>query len=583
MESRMVRTVARLLAGALVLGALATAIPGVGVAKIVGALTGYADFGYAPEQCGVPTDYARAINGEPVRVCQDAWNTTYGFFSGHEAAPIWESEAELHISLPDVGVTFAACCDGDGTYPAFSTPAFDPVVGGNPLSGAARKAATFNGTTYAQVVETARPTATGYTLTYAITNTSTAPLKLRPLVDMTGYGYYPPAMSTAATGPRVVTMRSADAGGVVSLGESAVDGSLAPTSYTGGAYEDIWEYDDPSGPPLDNTFHPMSDEYWGYDTRVALAWPQRTLAAGETGRYSVNVGLEKAREVQLKLRGAAPVAGGSITVDASVLDERGVSGGTLRWAVYGRETREGTAVLDANGRATLTLPVLDGSSSVYAWLDRDADGELGIDEPASSGTIWATPRFTPTPTPSPTPPAPTPIPTPPGVLPGPTPTPTAPVVQPKPQPRSTVASIAFKRTYKVKGCANKTVQLQLKVGSKVLVKRNAKLNKRCQVNTTFKVDRAKLGSAKKVTVQLRFKGKTKRYSLAVPAAAQASRTASAQSSVCAESLKSGGTCSSSGAESAALCKLSAARALRGRTSRSESGSGRMEAASRCAA
>ncbi|MDA0169342.1 hypothetical protein OJ998_09620 [Solirubrobacter taibaiensis] len=592
MESKVARRAARLLAAALAVGALVTAIPGLGLARMVEAVTGYAEFGYAPEQCAIKTTSARAINGDPVRVCQYDFNTTSAFFGGHEGWPLLDSSAEFHFSLPDAGITFAACCEGDDVFPAFSTPAFGPVVAGDPLSGASTSTAIHNGTKYADVVETARVRGTGadgYTLTYAVTNTSGAPLRLRPLVDMTGYGYYPPAMSATA-GPRILTLRSADAGGVVTLGESAVDGSPAPTSYTGGAYEEIWEYDDPSGPPLDNTFHPMSDELWGYETRAALAWPIQTLAAGATGRWSVNVGLGQPREVQLKARAGEPQAGGTLTVDASVIDERGVAGGQLRWLASGRtDATEGVATLDAAGRAALTLPVGDGGTYVVAWYDVNRNDEVDIDEAVNYGEIWATPRpgVDPTPTPSPIPtaepddePVPTATPTPNPIVRA-TPTPPAAAPPAAVRPTSALVSIAFKRTYKVKGCASKTVQLQLKAGTKVLVKRNVKLSKKCQANTTFRVERSKLGSAKKVTIQLKFKGKTKRYTLSVPAQ-QLSRTASAQSAVCAASLKSGGGCNSSGAESAALCKLSAARALPGRTIRSLSGSGRIAAAGRCA-
>src|SRR4051812_29914606 len=104
------RRVARALAVVLATGGLVSALPGIGIARALRAVTGYADLGYVPEQCGEPTKSARAINGDVVRVCQSTSNWTTGFFAGHESYPLAMAGARLYLSLPDVGVVFSGCC-----------------------------------------------------------------------------------------------------------------------------------------------------------------------------------------------------------------------------------------------------------------------------------------------------------------------------------------------------------------------------------------------------------------------------------------------------------------------------------------
>src|SRR3954454_5394421 len=121
------RIVGRGLALLLVVGAVLSAVTGDGFARVLGAIAGYADFGYAPQQCGVSTKYARAINGEKVRVCQDILGTSSGFYAGHELYyGVGLSYTDFRLSLPDTGDSYQ-CCAHHGT---FDISTFDQIVGG---------------------------------------------------------------------------------------------------------------------------------------------------------------------------------------------------------------------------------------------------------------------------------------------------------------------------------------------------------------------------------------------------------------------------------------------------------------------
>jgi hypothetical protein len=110
------------------------------------------------------------------------------------------------------------------------------------------------------------------------------------------------------------------------------------------------------------------------------------------------------------------------------------------------------------------------------------------------------------------------------------PLPAPPSPQPIPAPPSkpsAVVKLTFKNGYstiglsRARACRGR-VTLELKRGTRLLVKRTVRLDRRCRYSTTFKVKRAKLGGAKKLTVVARFHGNrylgrtTNRFTVAVP-------------------------------------------------------------------
>jgi hypothetical protein len=367
----------------LVVGGVASAMPGVGLARLLHAGAGYADFGYVPQQCGASTRSTQAINGDVIRVCTNSRNLTYGFFAGHSPYPLAQARLDLQLALPDENRSFW-CCGGSSTsqYPGFSAPVFDGVTLGNPLVGVSRTTAS----PYAQITKVLRlnPGASGYTATYAITNTKGAPLKIRALVRQEAYGYYGPPQLSTSSGPRTIRFRNPVEGGSVAISESTVDGSPAVVGFTAGYWQRTDAYTVPSAPPLDNQLH--DDGQTGAE--AMLAWAPVTLAANETRRYSVSVALQQPRELQLKLQGAAPSAGAPTLLAAAVTDDRGVAGRIVRWSVKRRAPVSGTATLDGAGNAVLSIPPAVGGGAVRAYVDDDNDGTEDLDEPAAYGELW---------------------------------------------------------------------------------------------------------------------------------------------------------------------------------------------------
>lgn len=424
----------------------------------------------APDlDCRTLSPEARMVDSGALRVCQSEWSVTGAYFGGHLASPLAESTAALQLTLADSGL------------PLFTSDAeLAPVVAGDPFAGVSRYTAGAGEQTYLQITETARvaPGVPGYTLTYAITNTAGTPLKIRPLVDLSGYGDSAPALTTTAA-PRTLTIASPISGGFVRLRET----SPAIAGYTGGDFDEI-DY----GPALDNTLHPTRS---GPTTGVALAWDPVTLAAGGTATYSVAVDVAQPREILLDLLPDQLVSNPDVKFTAKVADERVRAGSTVRFALSGVG---GSAALAADGTSLLTVPVPVGNHDLVAWFDADNDGLRDADEPQTRGNIQL--PFRPQPIFIPAPPAWNPPPAP----------PKAPVL-----PDLTVP---FKATYKVKGCAGKKVQLRLKQDSRVLVKRTVKLDRRCRVNTTFKVRASSVSNPKRLKVELRLRGKSKTYKVA---------------------------------------------------------------------
>ena len=88
------------------------------------------------------------------------------------------------------------------------------------------------------------------------------------------------------------------------------------------------------------------------------------------------------------------------------------------------------------------------------------------------------------------------------------PQPSAPPPAPKP---SRFVEIAFKSGYSTTGISRTRacrgrVTLELRNGKRVLVKRAVRLDRRCRYATTFRVERTRIGSAKRLTVIARFHG-----------------------------------------------------------------------------
>lgn len=494
-NGRGARRAARVLAFVLIAGGLASAVPGIGLAKVLGAVTGYADFGYVPQQCAQPTSQARAINGDVVRVCQETKGTTSALLVGHDAYPFAGSDIELHVALPDAKLHFnwyMSDSDATGTWRTFGPSTFDPVVVGNPMTGVARFTGSNGGTTYLQVAQTARVNAgaSSYTLTYAVTNASGSAQTIRPLVNATSYGWDPPHWTTSA-GPRRVTQTSPNMGGSLSLTE----GTPAVAGYAAGGYSRVEPYFAPHAPALPNT---VVDDPTNA-SEMALAWAPVTLAAGATQNYSVTVALQQPRELLLTPRDAAPAPGAAVLVDARISDDRPVVGRFVRWSSGGRNAATGSAAIGADNRALLTFPAAEGPRYVRAYVDNDGDGREDDDEAVQFGQIF-TPRGVPTPAPTPAVPAP-PVVNIPRIA---VPAPTVP----------SVATLPFKRTLKVKkslrakACRG-SLTLELRNGTRVLDKRTVKLSRKCALKASFRVQRTLIGSGTKLTVVIKGKGRLK--------------------------------------------------------------------------
>ena len=252
-----VRSVARWLALVLMVGAVLAALNGAGFACMLRIADGYADFGYVPEECATSRSSARAINGEKVRVCQDAWSTTSGCYVGHESYPIGDAIGRMHSrcrtratcarTAPDTRAR--TTCD-DRSPSRCSTAcsratrsAADSFSAGDngPIPGrrAERRASSDGARLHAasQITEHdgehAADASAGLDLV----------LRLRhPDVDDRR-----PAALAQVSNP--------DAGGSVTLGESTYDGSPAVAGYTSGDWQRRTRLRRPAAAALDNTLH----------------------------------------------------------------------------------------------------------------------------------------------------------------------------------------------------------------------------------------------------------------------------------------------------------------------------------------
>ena len=371
------RYVARALALALIAGGLLATLGGNGFARMLHGAEGYAAFdGYVPEKCVTSTQYARAINGDVIRVCQHVDNLTYGFFSGHDWRPLGDSDTTLHVALPDAGKHFS-WYDPYGDSDWFGPATLDPVVPGNPASGSAHFAAVAGPTKYLDVVQTAKVAAgsSAYTLTWSITNRTAAPQRVRPMVATTGFGWWGKPSFGSTQAPLSVTVRNPELGGAITLGGA----TPVATSFTTGGTQHRIDASKPSAPALDNIQH--DDGFPSHESEIALAWDIKTLAPNETADYSVTVTLARAREVQLRARGV-PTASAPTTIDATVYDERGFAGKQLVWSTG---YAGGKATIGADGKAVFSVPGRGGAQRIDVWADIDGDGGFKGDEPLS----WA--------------------------------------------------------------------------------------------------------------------------------------------------------------------------------------------------
>lgn len=401
-RDRITRRVARLLALALVVGGLLTVIPSVGSAGLFQNGHGYADF-MLPQDCG---PYGQTINGDVVRACGTSQHLSYGYFVGHDEWPLSRSTVDLWVSLPNDGRT-VNCCYASGAYSSWTYPNFDPVTVGNPTVGVTR--ASLPG--YLALTKTIRVATgqRGYTLTYTITNTRGADVRIRPLAYIDHYGYENPTVNPGAGG-RSFTLRDRDWGGAVTFSESRVDGAEAVRGYlVGGWSERLHTYVTPAGPALPSQI--FDDQTWY--TQVAYDWPAITLKAGEVRRYAVNVALSQPRDIVLKLAGGAPTATAPTVVSATITDDRSLTGKVVRWATTGRGQAAGAAPIDASRRATFSIPGVQGYQKLRAYVDVDGDGYRDYNEQDATAIIWApVPPPAPAPTVAPPPPPPVVIPVP---------------------------------------------------------------------------------------------------------------------------------------------------------------------------
>jgi hypothetical protein len=515
------RYLARGLALVLIAGGLLAAFGQNGFARVLRGADGYASFqGYVPEKCVTSTQYARAINGDVIRVCQHVANLTYGFFAGHDWRPLGDSDTTLHVALPDAGRHFS-WFDPTEQSDWFEPATLDPVVPGNPAGGAAHFSAVAGATKYLDVTQTAKVAAgaSAYTLTWAITNRAATAQRIRPMVATTGFGWYGKPAFASTQAPLSVTVRNPELGGAIALGGT----SPAATSFTTGGLQHRMDASKPSAPPLDDIQH--DDGAPSHESEIALAWDIATLAPNETADYSVTVTLARAREVLLQAR-SAPTSTTPTTLEATVFDERGFAGRQLIWSGrYG----SGRATIGADGKAVLTVPGRAGEQWIDVWADIDGDGGFKGDEPVTGGVLYA-----------PGPVGPRPIPTPFAV---PTPFPRPPVAAPSPAGpvANTPLHLPFNRSLKVKAsrrakACRGSVTVEIRDGAKVLQRKSVKLTRTCAVKTTFIVPRSVLGTVKKLTVVVkppkrkRFL-KTAKFTVSVPPASPFHRLSRAPSRV----------------------------------------------------
>ena len=151
----------------------------------------------------------------------------------------------------------------------------------------------------------------------------------------------------------------------------------------------------PPVPRSTTPFHPMSVELWSYErARRSRGRSRRSPRARRAARAS-NVGSRTAaRGASSEPARAEPQAGGTLTVDASVIDERRVASGQLRCAgVAVAPSDEGVATLDAPVTRRSRLPVGDGGTYVVAWYDVNRNERKSTSTSRQhTATIWATPR-----------------------------------------------------------------------------------------------------------------------------------------------------------------------------------------------
>ncbi|WP_037494817.1 hypothetical protein [Solirubrobacter soli] len=509
--NRAARLAGRSLAMLLIAGGLLAALGGNGFARVLRGVEGYASFlGYVPEKCMTSTEYARAINGDVIRVCQHEANITYGFFSGHDALTLGDSDTSLHVALPDAGKHFS-WYDPYGDSEWFEPATLDPVVPGNPATGAAHFSAVSGDTKYLDVVQTAKVAAgaSAYTLTWSITNRTTVDQRVRPLVATTGFGYWgKPSFGHTVT-PLSVTVRNPMLGGAITL-----SGATPPaSSWTAGGTQHRVDASIATAPPLDSIEH--DDGYPSHESEIAMAWDVQTLAPDETADFTVTVTLARSREVQLKAR-TVPTANAPTIIDALVYDERGFAGKQLIWSAGGGG---GTATIGADGKAVLTVPGRGGEQRIDVWADTDGDGGFKGDEPYTYGYIYAPGTAGPQPTATPggsvltigTPPRAVPIP--------------APVAKPfanSPLHMPFNRSLKVKASKRAKACRG-SVTAEIRNGKTVLQRKSVKLTRSCAVKTTFTVPHSVLGTVKSLTVVVtppkrnRYL-KTARFTVSVPPA-----------------------------------------------------------------
>lgn len=461
-----VRRLSRWTAVVLALGACLSALPVVGAPWSFAAVLGYASFGYVPAQCGRPSSTVQALNGDVIRVCQTNGPSTTGFFAAQAGfgRQLQLADTSLTLDIPGPKLSFSCCARGanlTGTFLQFTPVVFEPVTLGDPLFGSVHYSAASGGTTYATVTQTATLAAgaSGYQLAFAITNTSGAPLSMRPVAQTRYYNGSQdlPIWSTSA-GPRQIVMRSPLAGGSVTVTGSTAGGSPDVTGFTAGSGTLVFNQATPVG-SFDNVLHGADGTEPSSGSAMAVDWTDHVAAplpAGSTAHYTLNVALQQPRSLGLALHDPAtpPSADAATTMDAIVTDDRNVSGRTLRWRT---RTDSGTATLDNAGRTAFAVPPFSGTRTVIAYVDIDDDGVQDLGEESAFGFLFA-PRATAPPAVTPPPPPVTP---PPPVAPLPPPKPSVVLAASKPQRLATVAKSGLRVSAQVNGPGTVTFRLSV--------------------------------------------------------------------------------------------------------------------------
>jgi N-acetylneuraminic acid mutarotase len=258
------------------------------------------------------------------------------------------------------------------------------------------------------------------------------------------------------------------------------------------------------------------------------------VAGGRGSAGTTMTSVERFTPATGKWSTLAPLATARGSFGLALLDTNAlIAAGGYRWDAVnpteGLTSAERMSLApSANAGVWTTAPPLAGARWDFALVALPGGRALAIGGYLGGQWLASTELYSePTPTPSPTATATaTPV--------VPTPQPTValtatprPIATPEPAKPSVWVRIPFRGGYSTGGIARAkacygTVRLTLKVKTKTLATARTKLNRKCDYKVTFKVRRTKLGSAKRLTVVVRFGGNrylsktSNRFSVRVP-------------------------------------------------------------------